>query len=76
MQDPEGTSQSGMDWDAIRREADAAAREFLDKDWGPYLAKVEKIEARPDNQNGADKSWVERALAIHRAHLRSVLRAR
>ncbi len=71
-----GISGSGLDWDAIRREAGAAAREFLEKDWEPYLARIKKLEDRQENQGGADKSWVERATSAHWDDLRSVARSK
>jgi hypothetical protein len=41
-----------------------------------YLAAVERLEARPENQSGADKSWVERALREFREHYAKASRVR
>ena len=59
-----------LDFDEIRRLADAAARDFLDHRWEAYLALAERVEALPENQSGADKSWVARADRAHRQQLR------
>lgn len=59
-----------LDFDEIRRLADAAARDFLDNRWEAYLAMADRVEALPQNQSGADKSWVERAEQAHRQQVR------
>lgn len=59
----------------LYRRADAAARDFLERDWPHYLRRVEKIEAHPDNRDGADKSWVHRSHDAWWRHRRSVERA-
>lgn len=41
-----------------------------------YLAAVERLEARPENKSGADKSWVERALREFREHYAKAIRMR
>jgi hypothetical protein len=41
-----------------------------------YLALVERVEARPENQSGADKTWVERALREFREHYAKAVRMR
>jgi hypothetical protein len=33
-----------------------------------YLRAVKKLESLPQNQSGADKSWVERAIRSWRDH--------
>ena len=33
-----------------------------------YLRAVKKLESLPQNQSGADKSWVERAIQSWRDH--------
>ena len=35
-----------------------------------YLRFVDRLERHPDNQDGADKTWVERAVAAYREHYR------
>lgn len=55
----------------IRRLADAAARDFLEHRWEAYLAMAERVEALPQNQSGADKSWVARADRAHREQIRT-----
>ncbi len=41
-----------------------------------YLQAVEQLEARPENQSGADKTWVERALREFREHYAKAVRVR
>jgi hypothetical protein len=41
-----------------------------------YLAALERVEARPENQSGADKTWVERALREFREHYAKAVRVR
>jgi hypothetical protein len=41
-----------------------------------YLAAVERWEARPENRSGADKTWVEDALAAYRRHYARAERVR
>ena len=60
-----------LDFAEIRRLADAAARDFLENRWQAYIAMVERVEALPENQSGADKSWVERADRAHREQIRN-----
>lgn len=68
MNQPERPS---LDFAAIRLEAEAAARDFLENRWEGYLELVRRAEALPENQNGADKSWVDRADAAWREHYRT-----
>ena len=37
----------------------------------PYLRLVEAVEAAPENRDGANKTWVERALRLYRQSCRS-----
>jgi hypothetical protein len=61
------------------REATEQAKSIrieLDDD---YLALIAHVEARPDNQSGADKSWVwrmDRAFREHFANVKYVGRPR
>jgi hypothetical protein len=41
-----------------------------------YLCAVARIESLPENRSGADKTWVERALARWRAHYGRAIRIR
>lgn len=59
-----------LDWNEIRRLAEAAARDLLENRWAEYMDMARRVEALPQNQNGADKSWVERADRAHREQLR------
>lgn len=63
-----------IDFAAIRREAEAAAEELLSQRWDSYLEKVRRVEALPENQSGADKSWVARATEGYRRYYRGVVR--
>ncbi len=63
-----------IDFAAIRREAEAATEEFLNQRWDSYLEKVRRVEALPDNQNGADKSWVDKATEAYRQLYRGSVR--
>jgi hypothetical protein len=63
-----------LDFEEIRRLAEAAAQDLLDHRWQAYLRMVDQVEALAQNQDGADKSWVERAVQAHRDHRRSILR--
>ena len=48
--------------------------------WPPlsetYLAHIARVEALPQNQSGADKSWVWRAVQQDRAHFARARRLR
>ena len=56
------------------------AREWLERQreagWPPlseeYLAHIARVEALPQNQSGADKSWVAKAARDDRAHFARV----
>jgi len=41
-----------------------------------YLRAIAKLEALPQNQSGADKSWVERAIRSWREVCRNAVRLR
>jgi hypothetical protein len=41
-----------------------------------YRRAIERLEALPENQSGADKTWVERAIASWRAHFERAVRVR
>lgn len=41
-----------------------------------YLDAVARIEALPENRNGADKSWVVRAMRLARERRAKVIRIR
>jgi len=63
-----------LDFDAIRRDADAAMEDFFANRWDDYLEAVRELEALPENQSGADKSWVLEARELYRARYRNVTR--
>jgi len=54
-----------------RRKSAASAPIELDE---AYLRAVKKLESLPQNQSGADKSWVERAIRGWRDHYARVSR--
>ena len=41
-----------------------------------YLRHIRIVEALPENQSGADKTWVERALRAWREHYAKAVRVR
>ncbi len=41
-----------------------------------YLRAIEKLEALPENQSGADKTWVERANRAYLEHYARAVRVR
>jgi len=41
-----------------------------------YLRAIEKLEALPQNQSGADKSWVERTIRSWRELCQNAVRVR
>ena len=41
-----------------------------------YLANIARVEARPENQSGADKSWVWRMDSAFRSTMRNATRVR
>jgi hypothetical protein len=41
-----------------------------------YLRAIERLESLPQNQSGADKSWVERAIRSWRLHYAKAVRVR
>ncbi len=70
------SSDLPIDFAAIRRESETAAEEFLSQRWDRYLEMVRRVEALPENQSGADKSWVEEASEQYRQHYRCAVRVR
>lgn len=65
-----------IDFEAIRSAARAAAEDFLENRYAAYLEMIEQVEAWPENQSGADKTWVEKADEEHRRQYRNVQRIR
>lgn len=41
-----------------------------------YLERVKWLERHPDNQSGADKTWVERLVETSREHFKQAVRIR
>jgi hypothetical protein len=41
-----------------------------------YRRAIARLESLPENQSGADKTWVERAIADWRKHYASAVRVR
>jgi hypothetical protein len=74
MSEPSRSSRPSLDFPAIRREAEAAAREFLENRRDAYLEKIREVEALPENQSGADNTWVDLATAARRRHYRNTIR--
>jgi len=74
MATSESAASIPLDWEAIRHNADAAVRDFVQNRWEVYLAMVERVEAWPENQDGADKTWVEWVTEICRRHYQTVRR--
>lgn len=63
-----------LDIDAERCAAAAAVEDFFANRWDAYLEAVRRVETLPENQSGADKTWVDRARAAYRAHYHNVVR--
>ena len=61
-------------FEAMRREAAAAARDFFENRFDAYLEMVRQVEAWPENQSGADKGWVEEASEEYWSHYRDAIR--
>jgi hypothetical protein len=63
--------------DAIDRAVEWV-RERREAGWPPlsteYLAAIEAVERLPQNQSGADKSWMWRAVVQARRHFESARR--
>jgi hypothetical protein len=66
---------ANLDFAAIRREAEAAAKDFLENRWESYLEMVRQVEAFPENQTGSDKTWIALATATRREHYRNAKQA-
>lgn len=65
-----------MDWDEFFRGIRRPDTWRVLEKWDEYMAMVERVEAMPENQSGADKTWVERAERSYRDHYDSVARER
>ncbi len=63
--DPDGT---------LRARADEIKADFLENRWQRYMAMVRRLEAHPENREGADKTWVDRAREQYRQHFRHATR--
>ncbi len=63
--DPDGT---------LRARADAIKADFLENRWERYIEMVRRLEAHPENREGADKTWVARAREQYRQHFRNAAR--
>ena len=63
--DPDGT---------LRARADAIKVEFLENRWDRYLAMVRRLEAHPENLEGADKTWVARLDQAYKRLVRKAVR--
>ena len=63
-----------LDFEAIRTRARAAAEDFRRDRYASYLEMIERVEAWPENQNGADKTWVEKADEEHQHQYRCARR--
>lgn len=63
--DPEGT---------LRARADAIKADFLENRWDRYMAMVRRLEAHPENREGADKTWVAQAKGQYQRHFRHAAR--
>jgi hypothetical protein len=48
--------------------------ELLDRGYDEYLELVKRSEGRVENRDGADKSWVERAMWDYQQHYRKATR--
>lgn len=68
-----GAAIFGPDLD---RAVEEAVADFLENHWLGYMALVKLLEDHPANQPGADKTWVERRLAINRLHYQKASRPR
>ena len=58
-----------------RREARPPTRDVI-RVSKAYLRAIERLESLPQNQSGADKSWVERAIRSWREHYAKAVRVR
>ena len=65
--DPDGT---------LRARADAVKADFLENRWQRYMELIHRLEAHPENRDGADKTWVARATEQYRQHFRHAVRLR
>ena len=60
---------------ALREAAEQAKSIRIELD-DEYLALIARVEARPDNQSGADKSWVSRMEEAFQRHYAIARRVR
>jgi hypothetical protein len=49
-------------------------REASDAELTRYLALIDRVQSRPENQPGVDKTWVERAMRDYQQHYRRAKR--
>ncbi len=63
--DPDGT---------LRARADAIKADLLENRLERYIEMVRRLEAHPENREGADKTWVARAREQYRQHFRNAAR--
>ncbi len=59
---------------AIRARADAIKVDFLENRWDRYLEMVRRLEAHPENREGADKTWVARLDQAYKRLVRKAVR--
>ena len=50
--------------------------DFLANRYDRYLEMVRQLEDHPENQDGADKTWVAQALEQYRQHFQHAVRIR
>ena len=67
-----------MDWNSdeagIAAAADRYVAEFFERELGRYRELVRAAKAHPENRNGSDKTWVERAMRNYQRHYRNARR--
>ena len=63
--DPDGT---------LRARADAIKADFLENRWERYMEMVHRLESHPENQDGADKTWVARLVKSYQDLFRKAVR--
>ncbi len=65
--DPDGT---------LRAQADAIKDDFLKNRWERYEKMVRRLEAHPENREGADKTWVAKLDHAYKELVRKAVRVR
>lgn len=65
-----------LDFEEIRRLAQTEADRLLNERFDSYLEMVRQVENLPENQSGADKTWVERASHAYARHYSNVVRVK